>query len=956
MKPFREIEEDVHALWKKHDKKIKAALQDDPKKKLFSFLEGPPTANAPPGLHHLEVRTFKDIICKYKYMQGFSVPRKGGWDCHGLPVEVQVEKSLGLKDKKDILNYGIDKFITKARESVFSYISEWEKSTKELDYWVDLKEPYITLDNDYIESVWWSLKQLYDKKMLYEGHKVVPFCPRCGTPLSSHEVAQGYKDVKEDSVYIAFKVKGKTGEYVLAWTTTPWTLPGNVALAVSAKIDYVKVKLPDGDKIILAKDRLGVLKEGYKIVEEFKGKKLEGLEHEPLYNIPETQNKKSHKIILADFVTTEDGTGVVHTAVMYGEEDYNVGMTLGLPAVHTVGEEGKVLNIVPKFKGRYVKEAEADIIKDLKERRLLFKTEKVTHSYPFCWRCDTALLYYAINSWFIKVSSVRKEMMRLNSQINWFPSHIKEGRFGNWLEGAKDWALSRFKFWGTPLPIWKCEECGELEVIESIEKLKSRSIKKIGKEVDLHKPWIDKIEFKCSKKSCKGVMKRIPDVIDCWYDSGSAPFAQFHYPFENKAEFDKRFPYDFISEAIDQTRGWFYTMHIISTILFNKPAYKNVICAGHVVDEKGEKMSKSKGNIISPRAIIDQAGVDAIRLQFCTSDAGSQKRFSYELMRESVIPFLTVLYNVNNYYKQLEDKKTKTKLKIEDKWILSRVNSVIKNVTEGLNSYSLDKPFQELNNFVVNDLSRGYIKMTRDREDTKQVIGEVLEIVVGLLAPLAPYISENIYQNFSKNSVHLSKWPVYDKKKINLKLEAKLSQTLKVIERGMAEREKAQIGLKWPLAKVTIANLEIDKEFDEIIKSQLNVKEIKRVHQGKLPEALDNKRKASEEDLIDVIKLDTNLTPELEAEGYSRELSRLVQALRKNAGLVKKDRIKLKIISADQELRDIVGKWKEFIKERTNSKELSISSYSEVTSAEKFKNSGDFVVKGKRGKIMLTRL
>ena len=953
---FKGIEEEARKVWKKHQKDIDKAVKPSKsdKKKLFSFLEGPPTANAPPGLHHLEVRTFKDIICKYKYMQGFSVPRKGGWDCHGLPVEVQVEKSLGLKDKKDILNYGIDKFITKARESVFSYISEWEKSTKELDYWVDLKEPYITLDNDYIESVWWSLKQLYDKKMLYEGHKVVPFCPRCGTPLSSHEVAQGYKDVKEDSVYIAFKVKGKTGEYVLAWTTTPWTLPGNVALAVSAKIDYVKVKLPDGDKIILAKDRLGVLKEGYKIVEEFKGKKLEGLEYEPLYNIPETQNKKSHKVILADFVTTEDGTGVVHTAVMYGEEDYNVGMTLGLPAVHTVGEDGKFLNIVPKFKGRYVKEAEADIIKDLKERRLLFKTEKVTHSYPFCWRCDTALLYYAINSWFIKVSSVRKEMMRLNSQINWFPSHIKEGRFGNWLEGAKDWALSRFKFWGTPLPIWKCEECGELEVIESIEKLKSRSIKKIGKEVDLHKPWIDKIEFKCSKKSCKGVMKRIPDVIDCWYDSGSAPFAQFHYPFENKAEFDKRFPYDFISEAIDQTRGWFYTMHVISTILFNKPAYKNVICAGHVVDEKGEKMSKSKGNIISPRAIIDQAGVDAIRLQFCTSDAGSQKRFSYELMRESVIPFLTVLYNVNNYYKQLEDKKTKPK--IEDKWILSRLNSVIKNVTEGLNNYSLDKPFQELNNFVVNDLSRGYIKMTREREDTKQVIGEVLEKVAGMLAPFAPYISENIYQNFSKNSVHLSKWPSYDKNKIALELEAKLSRALKVIERGMAEREKAQIGLKWPLAQVTMANLEVDKEFDEIIKSQLNVKKIKRIHQGKLPEALDKKKKVSEEDLIDVIKLDTNLTPELEGEGYSRELSRLVQALRKNAGLVKKDRIKLKIISDDKELRDIVGKWKEFIKERTNSKELSVSSYSEVTSGEKFKNSSDFVVKGKRGRIMLTRL
>jgi isoleucyl-tRNA synthetase len=425
MYDFKKVEQNAEKVWKKYGKEIKKAVLYDSKKPLFSFLEGPPTANAPPGLHHLEVRTFKDLICKFKYMQGFSVPRKGGWDCHGLPVEVQVEKKLKLNSKKDIEKYGVGKFIKDARESVFSYISDWEKSTKKLGYWIDLENPYVTLDNKYIESVWWSLKELYDKKLLYEGYKVVPFCPRCGTPLSSHEVSLGYKVVKEDSIYIAFKLKNKENEYVLAWTTTPWTLPGNVGLAVGSKIKYVKVHLPDGDKLILGKDRLNVLNGKYKIIEEMSGKDLAGMEYEPLYNIKETQNENSHKIILADFVSTEDGTGVVHTAVMYGEDDYNIGTKLGLPAVHTVGQDGKFLDIVSKFKGRFVKEAEKDIINDLKERHLLFKTEKITHSYPFCWRCDTPLLYYAINSWFIRVSQFRDKLVEINNEINWEPNHIK---------------------------------------------------------------------------------------------------------------------------------------------------------------------------------------------------------------------------------------------------------------------------------------------------------------------------------------------------------------------------------------------------------------------------------------------------------------------------------------------------------------------------------------------------
>lgn len=944
MYEFKIVEEEAKKVWEKQEKEIEKALQNDSKKPLFSFLEGPPTANAPPGLHHLEVRTFKDIICKYKFMQGFSVPRKGGWDCHGLPIEVQVEKTLGLKDKKDIVSYGIDKFIEKAKNSVFSNIKEWNTSTEELGYWIDLKNPYVTLENNYIESVWWSLKELYNKKLLYESYKVVPFCPRCGTPLSSHEVAQGYKDVQDESIYIAFKIKqkaeplatsskfgqsrSKKNSYILAWTTTPWTLPGNVALAVGKNIDYVKIKLDDGDELILGKERLSVIKGEYKIIKELKGKDLEGIEYEPLYNIKETQNKNSHKIVIGDFVNTDDGTGIVHTAVMYGEDDYNLGMKLKLPAVHTVGEDGKFNELVPKLKGKFIKDAEREIIEDLKKRGQLFRIEKVIHSYPFCWRCDSILMYYAINSWFIKVSKVKEKLVELNNKINWEPDHIKEGRFGKWLEGAKDWAISRFKFWGTPLPIWRCE-CGEEKIIGSIEELKKESKKIPGGKIDLHKPWIDEVKLKCK---CGEEMKRIPDVIDCWYDSGAASFAQFHYPFENKEEFEKRFPYDFISEAIDQTRGWFYTLHVISTILFGKPAYKNVICAGHIVDEKGEKMSKSKGNVINPKEMMNQSGVDAIRLQFCTTDAGNFKRFSFNLMNESVIPFLSVLYNTSRYYTQLVDKKLKSK--IEDKWILSRLNSTIEKVTKELDNFKIDRAFLEIQNFVLNDLSRKYIRMTRDREDTKEIVGECLEKVSLMIAPFAPYISEYTFNNFSKESVHLSNWPKCEKKNVDEKLEGKFKIVLEIIEKGLSQRDKIQIGLKWPLSKAIIHCKDNSiKDLEELMKGQLNVKKIEL---------------KIKEDNETTVELDTNMTPELEAEGYAREISRQVQAFRKELGLNKKNKVKT-IIKTDESLKKILEKQKELIKERTNSEKLEIV----TTLKETFKNKTDFKVKDKRGEIVI---
>ena len=934
---FKEVESEAEKVWSKHKKEIKKAVQNDSKKPLFSFLEGPPTANAPPALHHFEVRTFKDIICKFKYMQGFSVPRKGGWDCHGLPVEVQIEKQLKLNSKKEIEKFGIQEFIKIARESVFSYIKEWEKSTEKLGYWIDLENPYVTLENDYIESVWWSLKELYKKEMLYEDFKVVPFCPRCETPLSSHEVAQGYKDVKEDSVYVAFKIKNKQDEYILAWTTTPWTLPGNVALAVGEKIVYVKINLRDGRKFILAKERLSIVKDEYKIVEEFKGKKIVGIEYEPLYDIKSLQNKNSHKIVLGDFVSTEEGTGIVHTAVMYGEDDYNLGKKLDLPRVHTVGQDGKFLDNVPRFRGIFVKSAEEKIIHDLKERKHIYKIQKVEHSYPFCWRCSTPLLYYAINSWFIKVSKIRDKLVKENNKINWVPETIKEGRFGNWLEGAKDWALSRFKFWGTPLPIWKCS-CGNEEIIGSIDELKKKATKKIG-DIDLHKPGIDEVKLKCSK--CKKEMTRVSDVIDCWYDSGSASFAQYHYPFENKQIFEKSFPYSFISEAIDQTRGWFYTLHVLGVLLFGKNAYKNVICAGHIVDEKGEKMSKSKGNVLNPSEMIEQSGVDSIRLQFCTTAPGEQKRFSFNLMRESVIPFLTILYNCNNYYNQLVTKKCK--VQIEDKWILSRLNSTILEATSDLEKFSIDSAFRKIQNFVVNDFSRGYIKITRDRDDNKEIVKEVLEKVSLLIAPFAPYISEYIHQNFSKNSVHLSEWPKADKKKIDKKSEKQFEFVLKIIEIGLKKRDEAQIGLRWPLKKCIIKNrikLAGMSKFEEIIKSQLNVKNID--------------FGTHIEDIDISIELDTKITPELESEGYARELSRLVQGFRKELGLVKDDVIELKIFTGE-DFKKILKSQEKFIANRTNSEDIEIISKNDTTIKETFKNKIEFCIKDKRGEIVIIR-
>ena len=925
----KEVEESAGKLVEKED--IKKAVSDDKKrKKLFSFLEGPPTANAPPGLHHLEVRTYKDIINKFRYMQGFNVPRKAGWDCHGLPVEVQIEKKLGLNSKKDILKFGEEKFINECKESVFSYIKDWNKSTEKLGYWIDLENPYITLTNKYIESVWWSLKQLYDKKLLYESHKVVPFCPRCETPLSSHEVAQGYEKIKEDSIIVKFKLK--TGENLLVWTTTPWTLPSNLAIAINEKVDYAYIK--DNEEIyILAKELAKKYFPDAKIIKTLKGKEFIGKSYTPL--MPYFKDRKAFKIIHGDFVTIEEGTGIVHMAPAFGEVDYEACKINNLDFVQPIDETGKFTKEVSDYEGKFIKDADKEIIKKLEQENKLFKIIQYEHDYPFCWRCNTPLMYYAIKSWFIRVTKYKERLIKLNEKINWIPKNIKEGRFGEWLKNVKDWALSRKKFWGTPLPIWRCS-CGNEEIVGSIRELKEKSAGKINeKEIDLHKPWIDNIMLKCSK--CKGEMKRVSEVIDCWYDSGSASFAQFHYPFENKDEFEKRFPYDFIAEAIDQTRGWFYTLHVLGTMLFDDIAYKNVICAGHIVDENGEKMSKSKGNILNPDKVTEEVGVDATRLQFCIFDTGDAKRFGINMVKERVVPFLNVLYHTFQFYLQLTH-NNKAEKKIEDEWILSRLNNLIKETTNALENYNIEDGLKPIMDFVITDFSKTYIKIIRERDDksVEKVVGEILDKVSKLLAPYVPNITEIIHKEFGKESVHLSSFPKADEKSINKKLEEEFEMMLKIIEKGMAERDKLKIGLKWPLQKAEIVTKnKINKEIQEIIKKQLNVKNLE-IKQGK---------EAS-------VKLDAKLTEELESEGFVREILRKIQDERKKAGLKKENKIKLSMAITDDKLLKMLKSQEKFIKERVNASSLTI----EKELRERFINLFCFTIKEKRVELTFEKV
>ncbi len=1153
---FKKIEEEVLDFWEKN-KVFEKSLERRKKAKPFIFFEGPPTANAKPAIHHLIGRVFKDLFCRYKTMRGFYVERKSGWDTHGLPVEIEVEKSLGLKSKKEIEEYGIAKFNKQAKESVWKYKEEWERFTKRIGFWLDLKNPYITYDPNYIETLWWILKKVWDKKMLFKGHKVVPFCTRCGTTLSSHEVAQGYKSVTEGSVFIKFKLTSASASflgrtcrrpaskevlapvqdfYILSWTTTPWTLPGNVALAVGEKIKYAAVRV-DGIKelLIVAEDLVNKVFEGHTVerVHSVSGKDLIGLEYESLFEIPKLKSEKSYKIYPADFVTTEDGTGVVHTAVMYGEDDYNLGLKIGLPRHHTVDQTGKFTQDVSELAGRLVKdpETEARILDYLKSKGLLFKEEKYEHDYPFCWRCGTPLLYYATDSWFIGMSKLDKKLIKNNQKVNWYPEHLKEGRFGEWLRGVKDWAISRERYWGTPLPIWECAN-GHQQVVGSFEdlekhrwrkknnyffmrhgfsvknsdkiintklendkypladegrkevereamKLKKDGVDAIysspflrtketaeivskstgakiyfderlreishgsicegrsesfclaqhpkpvtsldykfgdgeswgdvqkrminfmletdkkheGKNIlivshgdplavlsgslfgwpdekllrvvnneqrDLypqkgkfykaelknlpwdesgranpHRPYIDEVFLSCP--SCKGKMQRIKEVADVWFDSGAMPYAQWHYPFENRNKIGSAFPADFIAEAIDQTRGWFYTLLAVSTLLGEGPAYKNVLSYSHVLDEKGQKMSKSKGNVVDPWMVMDKFGVDAVRWYFYSvNNPGETKLFSLDEVALRLRGFVMILWNSFRFFElyNLDNKnftvnfhKTKP-ASLLDQWIFSRLNQTTEVVAKSMDEYDPTTATRAIESFVTEDFSKWWLRRSRikfQRPESEESLKESLALlrfllleIAKIIAPFTPFIAEKLHHDLHKGasavteSVHFHNYPSskdYKLKTINYKLIQDMEEVRKFVALGLAYRKNKQIKVRQPLASAVVKRSEkLAEELETLIKDELNVKNLK----------YDPKQEEE-------ITIDDRLTLELLQEGWARELLRQVQDMRKEAGYRFNEKVFCQWHTEDGELKNAVASWEEFIKKNALLKDFSLA-------------------------------
>lgn len=1127
-----ELEERVLRFWSSAGIFNQAEKKNEGKKD-FVFYEGPPTANGRPGIHHVLSRSFKDVMLRYKTMRGFNVFRRGGWDTHGLPVELEVEKKLGLKSKKDIEAYGIAEFNKKCKESVWSYKEEWEKLTERIGFWIDLKHPYITYENSYIESIWWIISRLAKKNLLYKAHKVVPWCPRCGTALSSHELAQGYREVKETSLYVKFKIK-KNQEagvplgaraYIISWTTTPWTLPANVALAVGAKINYLVLEEPDSREIYIIAEKLAdkVLGSGYKVLAKIKGEDLEGLKYTPLFSIkafgPYENKGSAYKIYTANFVSTEEGTGVVHTAVMYGEDDYRLGQKVGLPQIHTVDESGRFNKLIPFLTGLFVKskEAESKIINYLERKGNLLKKEDYTHDYPFCWRCETPVLYYARNSWFIKINKLRKKLLKANSRINWVPSHIKGGRFGEWLRNAKDWAISRERYWGTPLPIWECSRCGRHRFIESFKELSSASggsrnkyilmrhgeaesnaksvinsdpkkinlygltlkgrvqaeqaafeIKKEGKvdlifssdfrrtketaeivgnilgakvlfdkrlreintgefdgkpeksykeffdgsiekfsktpkggenlrelarriwdfisyleskyegktilivshehslwmaetvmrgwgeensawqkdikprffelaEVkkvellnlprnewglaDVHRPYIDKVTFSCK---CGGKMKKIPEVIDVWFDSGAMPFAQFHYPFvcsktHTRPQQCIKFPADYITEGIDQTRGWFYTLLAISVLLGEGAPYLNVVSLELVLDKYGRKMSKSKGNVVDPWQVADKFGADVVRWYFYTASApGEPKRFDEKELEKILRGFIFIIYNSFVFFKTYNQSKISLKDKpsihILDKWIIARLKETAEGAKKKMDKYDITGAARGIDRFV-DDLSRWYIRRSRDRfqnpsskkefREASYTLAVVLLELSKIIAPFVPFISEALYQSLKKeisgykfkNSVHLEDWPKFPKVNITRELLDMMEKARKVASVALAEREKAGIKVRQPLAKLKVsADLlsEKEKQIFDILREEVNVKKVE----------IDKRTKNK-------IELDTKITHQLKEEGWMREIVRIVQQMRRDAGLLPQDKIELGY-KADEELGKVIRDGMEF--------------------------------------------
>jgi len=849
------VEREILKFWKEH-KIFEKSITTRDGKPGFTFYEGPPTANGRPGIHHVMARTLKDLVCRYKTMTGHQVHRKAGWDTHGLPVEIEVEKQLGFKHKEDIVRYGVAQFNARCRESVWKYKADWERMTEQMGYWVDLSEPYVTFENSYIESVWWALKRYYDQEMIYKGYKIQPYCPRCETPLSSHEVSLGYEDVKDPSVYVRMRLKEDPHTSFLVWTTTPWTLISNVALAVGSDIPYVKVE-HKGEKLILAEARLVALEGEYTILERYVGRDLAGKEYERIFSFHPV-DRRGFYVIEGDFVTTEDGTGIVHIAPAYGEDDYQVSKKYDLPTIHPVDKSGEFGPEVAPFAGKFVKEADLDIIRDLRERHILYKKETVTHSYPHCWRCKTPLLYYARDSWYISTTKYAERMIALNKQINWVPPEVGEGRFGNWLEENKDWALSRDRFWGTPLPIWVCEKCGKQRCIGSIEELRQGA--GVAEPVDLHKPFVDAVTFACV---CGGTMRRTPELIDVWFDSGAMPFAQWHYPFENKERIEsgEQYPADFICEGIDQTRGWFYSLHSIGTFLFDKPAYLNVIVNELILDKEGQKMSKSKGNSVDPFDVLARYGSDTTRWYLVTtSPPWRPTMFDEDGLGEVQRKFFGTLVNTYAFFAMYAniDRFTYDGSSVPlaerpeiDRWIISELNSLTERYIGFMEAYDVTKAARSVSDFTIDQLSNWYVRrnrrrfwkseMGKDKTAAYQTLYDCLVTVVKLMAPFAPFLAEELYRNLNgvtrreeHESVHLATVPAADPAAIDVALETRMERAERIVMLVRAMRMKSNLKVRQPLRRI-ILPIADERErhevqrMEDVILEEINVKGIEYV-------------------------------------------------------------------------------------------------------------------------------
>ncbi|RPI87038.1 MAG: isoleucine--tRNA ligase [Chloroflexi bacterium] len=916
------LEEEVLRLWKHRHifEKSEELRKGSPE---FVFYEGPPTANGKPGVHHALARSFKDIFPRYKGMRGFHVIRRGGWDTHGLPVEISVEKKLGFTNKSQIEDYGIAEFNELCRQSAFEYIQEWEKFTDRIGFWVNFDNAYVTYTNEYIESVWWILKSFWDRNLIYEGYKVVPYCPRCGTPLSDHEVALGYAEVEDPSIFVRFPLVDDPGTSLLVWTTTPWTLPGNVAVAAHPNVDYVVVErdMPEGgvEKLILAKPLVEKVfrDEPVRVYETFKGRKLKDLRYHPLFTFL-VPDKPAHTVVLEEFVTTEDGTGLVHLAPAFGAEDLQASIEHDLPILVTVDEAGKFVPEVRPWRGKFVKDADPLIIDDLDNRGLLYRAEKYTHTYPFCWRCDTPLIYYARGTWYIRTSQFKERFVELNRRINWIPEHIKEGRFGNWLENNVDWALGRERYWGTPLPVWECQECRNQLAVGSVKELSGYAGRDLAR-LDLHRPYVDKITFPCPE--CKGKMQRIPELIDVWFDSGSMPVAQWHYPFENEKLFQQQFPADFISEGVDQTRGWFYSLHAISTMLFDQECFKNVICLGLVLDAQGQKMSKSRGNVADPWEVLNTHGADAFRWYLYTaSPPGQERRYSVDLVGEVVKNFTLTLWNVYSFfvtYANLDNwqptpisptdgnkKLPEPEYSELDKWLLSELHSLTRDVTLALDTYDVPGATRPIQAFVDN-LSKWYLRRSRrrfwksetdaDKQAAYAALYQTLVTLSQLLAPTMPFLAEDMYQNLvhtvdptAPESVHLSSWPAYEKSRINAYLNDDMELVMRLASLGHAARNNAAIKVRQPLAEAafSVARAEearVLQEYAELLEDELNVKKVRLIGSAgevvayslnPLPKQLGQKYKGKMPEVRQaILKLDPETAARAFMEGRSVQIS-----------------------------------------------------------------------------------